>query len=95
MKTYDEFFNWCEESRLKTDREIANALRTTNQTIKNWKKNHKGHERIPQHLILVAEGYDYINKNDKKNTYLDMSNTWFESLGLVNLEKKVMSYNFN
>ena len=24
-----------------------------------------------------------------------MSNTWFESLGLVNLEKKVMSYNFN
>lgn len=59
MKSYDEFFAWCDRQGLKTDRLIALAFGMTPQTVRNWKALRKDKRRVPKAwLELACLGYE-------------------------------------
>lgn len=63
------------------------------RAIYNYLKGLGATQRNARNLAGSGKGWWRLSLTPVVN--IAMSNTWFESLGLVNLEKKVMSYNFN
>jgi hypothetical protein len=50
-------------------------------------------EQNARNLVGSGKGWWRLSLTPVVN--IAMSNAWFENMGLVNLEKKVTSYNFN
>ena len=94
MATYGEFFAWCGEQGLVTDRNVADAFGRTPQTVRNWKRSRARARdgKPPLHLSLACMGYEASRRRTGEliPPFPDMSIAWFDmwrrSHGLETLE---------
>lgn len=58
MKTFAEFFAWCEKNGLADDRSISNAFSCTHQTVHNWRSGRSRMQNgVPRHVQLQTIGF--------------------------------------
>lgn len=91
MKTYKDFFVFCEKNNLHDDKTIASAFFVTKQTVKNWRKNASIEKDLPNWMLLAVKGYDYIQSSETHfNTSmpLDWFTEWCKQNNLETLERK-------
>ncbi len=94
IATYAEFFDWCKQKELQSDKQISIAFSRTPQTVRNWKKPGRdgAASAPPRHLYLACVGFEILETHpsavaaltDGKNELWFQE--WRQSRGLLTLE---------
>lgn len=92
MRTYDDFFGWCDERGLTTDRKIAREFSMSPQTFKCWRLKRSGDDSLPPWVQLACKGYEVVEESRASGLFPNLNQTlewfslWRESHGLHSFE---------
>lgn len=78
IKTYKDFFEWCEARNLVSDKAIAATFLVTQQTVRNWRKKTGDADEVQYWMILASLGYDFARQRSEHIPgTLNMPLEWF------------------